>query len=65
MDEARAKSWIDHATYEQLLSHWRFAPAGDPFFQGTIGEYYKKVMGEKRNQVGVAGHVRASKEIGW
>ena len=59
------KEWIDNASYEQLLSKWRTAPSGNPFFQGEIGEYYSKVMAEKRAEVGNAEHVRASKSIGW
>ena len=63
MDESM-KNWIDDADYESLLSKWRNAPAGNPFFQGDIGKYYTKAMAEKRSQVGNAEHVRASKSIG-
>lgn len=63
-DEER-KRWIDNASYGQLLSRWRFAPAGDPFFQREIGKYYSKVLSEKRQEVGNAAHVAASKAIGW
>ena len=59
------KQWIDGADYEQLLSRWRHAPAGSPWFQGDVGEYYAQVMTEKRQQVGPAAHVAASKAIGW
>ena len=65
MSKDEMVKWIDNATYEQLLSRWRFAPVGDPFFTGEIGGYYTKVMAEKRARVGVAGHVEASKKIGW
>jgi len=65
MNKEQRKKWIDNATYEELLSRWRFAPAGSPWFQGEIGEYYAKVMEEKRKEVGDAAHVRASKKIGW
>ena len=58
------KKWIDSASYEQLLSKWRFAPMGDPYFQGAPGDYYSKVMAEKREKVGGAAHVSASKSIG-
>lgn len=64
MDESM-KNWIDNADYESLLSKWRNAPFGSPFFQGEIGKYYSKVMAEKRSQVGNSEHVRASKNIGW
>lgn len=56
------KKWIDNASYEQLLAKWRFAKIGDPYFQGEIGEYYSKVMNEKRKN---ANHTQASKTIGW
>jgi DNA helicase IV len=59
------KEWIDNADYEELLSKWRFAPVGDPFFQGETGDYYSKKMAEKRYEIGYEGHVRASKSIGW
>ena len=61
-DEMRA--WIDGASYEQLLCKWRNAPAGDLFFQGEMGDYYSNKMAEKRDEVGNAEHVRASKSIG-
>ena len=64
MDESM-KNWIDDASYEDLLSKWRFAPVGSPYFQGEIGKYYTKVMAEKRSQVGNTEHVKASKSIGW
>ena len=57
--------WIDKATYQQLLGHWRFAEAGDPFFRGELGDYYKKKLAEKRAEVGDAAHVSASKSLGW
>lgn len=59
------KKWIDDATYEHLLSKWRFAPAGDPFFQGDMVDYYTEAMRRKREEIGEGGHVRASKAIGW
>jgi hypothetical protein len=59
------KEWIDNATYAQLLSKWRFAPAGDPFFQGQLGEYYQKIMAMRRHEVGATEHIKTSKRIGW
>lgn len=56
------KAWIDKASYEELLSRWRFASLGDPMFQGETGDYYSKVMKEKRQN---SDHVQASKNIGW
>ena len=58
------KNWIDKASYETLLRHWRFAPAGDPMFIGDTGEYYKKVLHEKKI-ADPSGAVAASKSIGW
>ena len=58
----QTKSWIDGATYEQLLSKWRYAAMGDPCFQGDTGEYYSKIMFEKKQTVD---HVQASKNVGW
>jgi len=65
MTNEEMKQWIDNATYTQLLSKWRFASIGDPFFQGEIGDYYSKVMSRKHEKVGDAEHTRASKSIGW
>jgi len=59
------KDWIDNASYEELLSKWRFAPIGDLFFQGEIGNYYSKKMAEKRKEMDISEHVKISKNIGW
>lgn len=64
MTNLEMKEWIDNATYEQLLGKWRFAPAGDTFFQGIVGAYYSEVMARKRSE-NPDEHVRASKSIGW
>ncbi|MCK9279131.1 MAG: hypothetical protein M0P71_00685 [Melioribacteraceae bacterium] len=61
----KLKEQIDNMGYENMLSLWRFAPAGHPMFQGDVGEYYSKVMAEKRIKVGNDAHVAASKSIGW
>ena len=58
------KRWIDTADYTELLRRWRFAKAGDPFFQGEVGDYYAKVLAARRD-TDPEGHVRASKAIGW
>jgi len=59
------KTWVDGASYKQLLDHWRFATIGDPFFRGEIGAYYTKKMKERRNAPGGnEQHVAASKSIG-
>jgi len=57
------KEKIDSMSYEQLLSKWRFAPVGDPWFQGETGHYWGKRMAELRAKG--ADHVAASKRIGW
>jgi hypothetical protein len=56
------KKHIDNLSYEELLSHWRFAPAGNPWFQGDTGKYWSKIMDEKRK---TADHVAMSKKLGW
>jgi len=65
MTTEEAKKKIDAMSYQELLEHWRFAPAGDPMFVGEVGDYYKQVMQEKRQAIGPAGHTAASKAIGW
>jgi len=65
MTTQEAKQKIDDSSYERLLSHWWYAPAGDPMFVGEIGEYYTKVMSEKRQAVGPGAAVAASKAIVW
>lgn len=57
------KKRIDSMNYETLLSGWRFAPVGSPWFQGETGDYWGKRMRELREQG--ADHVGASKKIGW
>jgi len=59
------KAHIDAMSYSGLLSQWRFAPAGNPWFQGETGEYWDKRMKELRAQPGgQEEHVAASKAIG-
>ncbi len=57
------KKQIDTMSYEHLLGHWRFAPVGDPWFQGQTGDYWSKRMAELK--AAGADHVGASKNIGW
>ena len=57
------KQHIDEKCYEDLLSHWRFAPVGDLWFQGETGKYWSQRMKELRD--GGANHAGASKHIGW
>jgi hypothetical protein len=58
------KAHIDGLSYESLLRHNRFAPAGDDWFQGETGTYWLKRMAEKRSEDS-AEAVAASKRIGW
>lgn len=63
--EQSLRQWIDTASFEDLLRRWRSAPAGsDPIFQGDVGDYYSKVMAEKRQAIGPSAAVAASKRIG-
>lgn len=60
------KKHIDAMSYEGLLSGWRSAPPGYPWFQGETGQYWSKRMADLRAQPGGEGrHVAASKSIGW
>lgn len=60
------KKRIDSMSYENLLSHWRFARIGDPWFQGETGKYWADRMKELRSRPGGDDkHVQASKNIGW
>ena len=64
MDE-KIKQSIDNMSYESMLSLWRNAPVGHPYFKGEIGDYYRDAMNRKRKEVGNDAHVKASKNIGW
>jgi hypothetical protein len=64
-ETAKMKAWIDAATYEELLSRWRFAKVGDPIFNGEVGKYFKETMWLKGNELGEEARVRASRKIGW
>jgi hypothetical protein len=60
------RTWIENASYETLLEHWRNAPAGDPMFTDPEAfALYEKTMSERKAEVGQGGHVAASKAIGW
>lgn len=60
------KAEIDAKSYSDLLNHWRFAPAGDPWFEGETGNYWGARMKELRSEPGgQERHVGASKNIGW
>lgn len=57
------KEWIDKASYQELLKKWRFEPAGSPWFQGNAGDYYIKVMEQKKLSCNNPEEV--SKQVGW
>ena len=60
------KKHIDAMSYEGLLSEWRNAPGGYPWFQGETGAYWAKCMTERRAQSGGNNrHAAASKKIGY
>ena len=57
-------AWINRQDYQGLLSWWRFAPPGDPFFQGGTGERYSQRMQELKSRQQDGG-AAASKALGW
>lgn len=61
----RIRISIDNLTYTEMLSKVRFAPLGSELFIGESGEYFAKVMAEKRKLITDAEHTTASKQIGW
>lgn len=56
------KKEIDEMSYESMLSQWRFAIAGTLMFQDKSGDYFAKVMAEKKKSVD---YMQISKNIGW
>lgn len=60
------KAFIDSQSLQELLHRWRFSPLSgtEPLFQGDTGDYYKKVMFDKRDADPDA-WTAASKRIGW
>jgi len=63
--DAKTKKEIDEMSYESMLSLWRNARAGHPYFMGETGEYFSKVMHEKAAKISDAEKVATSKRIGW
>ena len=64
-EKQEMKDWIDSASYETLLSKWRFARCPDPFLQGVVGEHLKEVMFRKRDALEPGEAARASKSVGF
>lgn len=62
-EELEMRRWIDRSDIQQLLSKWRFAKSGDPFFIGKVGAHFSEVMGKKRDADPEA-YTAASKMIG-
>ncbi|KKN87461.1 hypothetical protein LCGC14_0259160 [marine sediment metagenome] len=58
------KKHIDGPGQVDLLRKWRFAPSGDPWFQGETGDYWGERITELRAK-SPGGYVAASKRIGW
>jgi hypothetical protein len=59
------KQWIDNASYADLLSKWRFARLGDPYFQDECGAYYAKRMETKRMELSCEEQIAISKQLSW
>jgi len=55
------KKRIDDMTQEEMARLWRFAPVGEPLFQGDTGDYFKKVFFEEKGGFTPA----ISKGLGW
>ena len=58
------KKHIDGLSYEQLLSEWRFAPSGSPWFQGETGDYWGTVMNKRKKELKGYQAVAIFKSIG-
>lgn len=63
--DQRVTEKIDAMGYESMLQLWRNAPAGHYMFQGDTGDYFSKVMAEKKSAISDGDHVAASKSVGW
>lgn len=58
------KAEIDALSHFVLLRKIRFAPPGDPYMQGAVGEYWLARREVKRAE-DPAGAVEDSKALGW
>ena len=63
--DPKIKQQIDEMNYEAMLSMWRFSPCPHPWFQGETGDYFKEVMGKKRDALSPGMHTAISKSLGW
>ena len=64
MTEEQMIAWIDSASAEQVIRKFRFAGAGDPFFQGIVGWHFGKRMFALHN-ADPAEWSRVSFRVGW
>ena len=48
MIEPTLKASIDAMSIEEMVRRSRYAPAGDPMFDGETGEYFRHVLTAKR-----------------
>lgn len=65
MVSEQTKKEIDAMNYEQMLSNWRFCPAGSHLFQGDTGQYFSKVMQDKKSKLAAGQAAQISKDVGW
>ena len=56
---------IEKMSYEQMLKKHRFAPSGDPMFEGDSGWLFSKNMEIKKMELSHDERVRISKKVGW
>jgi hypothetical protein len=61
MSKEEMITWIDNASYEQLLFKWRFAPIGSEWFIGEVGKHYSDVLFSLDKNI----LVNTSKKVGW
>lgn len=54
------KERIDRMSYEQMVRIHRFAPLGNPMFQGKAGDYFNTSMRRKKYSSRRGAHT-----IGW
>ncbi len=65
MIDPSTKEIIDSMDYEHMLRVWRFAPIGADLLCGEVGDYFKRVLLEKKNMLLHDDQVRTSKIVGW
>lgn len=65
MTKTEMISWIEQASYEDMLRKVRFDPIGSPWFIGSIWELFMVEMNKKKRALPDGAAVAASKRIGW